>query len=1083
MDPKPRLLRIRASAGSGKTFALTRQYLDLLRQAEASEYAGLACAPRGTLPRPHGWPEILAITFTNRAAMEMKERIIRTLKSMALGLEKDLPRAWTPELAASWLHTILRRFGSLNVRTIDSLLHTVVRLSALELGLAPDFTPVFANEDALAPLLDELLEKSRHDPELREELTEACRNILLHTPATGFMNSGSLRAQVLSLVRIVGVAGRPPSARDLLGRLHALSAEVRAAAAQTASAVLEEKLPLKRYALDCLDFCHAYDGAAPLRDSATFNAPSLEEWLLKSGRGLTAQASERAFARLRLAMDRMNTEGAVLRTALSLLPYAQLAWRVHRSLADYLQGQSTLPADLIPGLAQQVLQSGYGVSEAFCRMGSSLTHLLVDEFQDTSRGQWAALHPLALDALARGGSLTAVGDVKQSIYGWRGGDPQLFNNLPNDPELLRIAETAETDTLPTNWRSREAIVRANNSIFSQLADLAVAKRVMADMLSDNPPGDILEQSVSALCEAYSDAGQLPSGKKGGFVRLEPLAAANAAHSDELVSARVLDLVRDIAARRPLGDISILVRANEFGKHLAHSLLDAGFPVVTENSLLLAEHPAISQCVAFLQWMDAPRDDLAFWTLVSGPGLLLPLPGHSRESLEDWLCGLGGEPLPEAFRRDFSEVWQAWLAPFHNQSGLLSAYDAVREMLRVWQVWERLPEEGTFLQRFLEVLHLAEQQGCISVSSFLVYWGEHGQEEKAPMPDSLDAVRIMTIHAAKGLQFPVVIVPEHAFLTVSSGRADPPAVVELDGMTVVARRSPVLRERFFSAQAELARESLNLLYVAWTRAEDELYALLNSYPSVNGKPGLARALPCLLERLPDAWTRHDDGCLTLGLPPAAHETLRPEAPPAPPVREAPARNLTPGWLPMDWLPRLRVFRNEPDALLFSARRRGTFTHACLEYVADFLRGLDGAPDDVTALRPHIDEAIRACRRLFPMVVPEDALPEVAENLLWFFSQPDSIRLVRAGAAEQPLLDANGAVHRPDLLCAEYADGEIRSWTVLEYKTGQPTDEHAAQLGRYLKLVEAVSGCPACGKLVYLDQRLIHSVPPPDSRGRE
>ena len=1076
-NPEPALLRIRASAGSGKTYRLTRGYLALLRQADASEQAGLSCAP-ANVPRRHGWPEILAITFTNRAALEMKERIIRTLKSTALGLENTPPPGWTDALAASWLETILRRYGSLNVRTIDSLLHAIVRLSALELGLAPDFTPVFATEEALAPLLDALLEQSRHDGQLREDVTEACRTILLHTPMSGFMNSRGLRARVLSLVKTAASAGPPPATGDLTSRLEGLASAIRMAAAELDRCLQAEALPVKQHAHNCLEFCLAYESSMLLKNNGTFNAQSLDEWLLKAGQGKASATAERAFARLRLALDTMNEEGSLLRTALSLLPYARLAWRVHEALADYLQGQSTLPADLVPVLAQQVLCSGYGVTEAFCRMGTSLNHILIDEFQDTSRAQWSALHPLAMEALSRGGSLTAVGDVKQSIYSWRGGDPRLFSEIAEDPALLSITGRAETETLPTNHRSAEAVVKANNNVFSQLKDPGMAARVLRLLLSDNPPESIVAEAVKDVQLAYSDAAQVPSEKHGGYVLLERMATNSAPDNANQIADRVLSLVREISSRRPLGDIGILVRANSFGKVLAQHLLSEGFPVVTENSLLLAEHPLINQCLAFLQWLDAPHDELAFWTMVAGPGLLLPIPDQSRESLENWLCGIQRASLLKAFRRDFAQVWQERLAPFYHRAGLISAYDAVREMLCLWNVWERQPDGAAFLQRFLEVLHLAEQQGCITISAFLAYWGDNGQEEKAPMPDNVDAVRIMTIHASKGLQFPVVIVPGHTFLTVTRNRPEPPQCVDLDGMRLVARRTTALPEAYFTAQAEAARECLNLLYVAWTRAEDELYALINTYPDAEKYPGLTRALPLLLEHLPSPWTRHENGSLSFGKPP----------PPAPIRAPAPEKKTltiplpsektpqTPP-APMDWLPRLRVFRNDPDTLFFSARRRGTFTHACLEHMTDFLRGLENAPvPELLQLR--IDETITACRRTFPMPVPDDALPGVKENLLWFFAQPDTLRLLREGTAEQPLMDADGSLHRPDLLCPETRNTTLCGWTVLEYKTGQPVPEHTTQLERYLRLIEHVSGCPAKGILVYLDLRIMRPMLSPD-----
>ena len=155
----PQLRQIRASAGSGKTYELTTSFLKHLSgaaEAGGGPFSGCSAVHSG----PHGWPEILAVTFTNRAAAEMQERIIGRLKDTALGTDKPAP-GWTREQARRWVGIILRRYGALNVRTIDSLLHLIVRLTALELDLPPDFEPVFATDEAIAPLLDSLLEQSR----------------------------------------------------------------------------------------------------------------------------------------------------------------------------------------------------------------------------------------------------------------------------------------------------------------------------------------------------------------------------------------------------------------------------------------------------------------------------------------------------------------------------------------------------------------------------------------------------------------------------------------------------------------------------------------------------------------------------------------------------------------------------------------------------------------------------------------------------------------------------------------------------------------------------------------------------------
>ena len=194
------LEQITASAGSGKTYTLIRRFLKLL--AGSGQEGELAlrdlAAPGG---RPHAWPEILAATFTNAAASEMKERLVRELKKHALA---DASGAlFAPAEAEERLNTMLRRFGSLNIRTIDSLLTMLVRLSALDLGLPPDFQPVF--DDAL-PLqfelfFDEMQEQARAgDEELRGLLLDSCALALADDKQGGFMAPTALAGVTLKLI-------------------------------------------------------------------------------------------------------------------------------------------------------------------------------------------------------------------------------------------------------------------------------------------------------------------------------------------------------------------------------------------------------------------------------------------------------------------------------------------------------------------------------------------------------------------------------------------------------------------------------------------------------------------------------------------------------------------------------------------------------------------------------------------------------------------------------------------------------------------------------------------------------------------
>ncbi|MFR5647586.1 MAG: UvrD-helicase domain-containing protein, partial [Bilophila wadsworthia] len=160
-------------------------------------------------------------------------------------------------------------------------------------------------------------------------------------------------------------------------------------------------------------------------NSAMLRKACLNDCLNKASKGKASPDAERAFDAMRDIIRKWDEDGVLLRRAQTVMPFVELARELSGQVPDFLKREGAVPATFVPRLARQVLSGDYGVPEAFCRLGTSLTHILVDEFQDTSREQWEAIHPLVLEALSRGGSLTWVGDVKQAIYGWRGGDATL----------------------------------------------------------------------------------------------------------------------------------------------------------------------------------------------------------------------------------------------------------------------------------------------------------------------------------------------------------------------------------------------------------------------------------------------------------------------------------------------------------------------------------------------------------------------------------------------------------------------------------------------------------------------------------
>ena len=1039
---RARIRQVKAAAGSGKTYALTARFLDLLDRAKPEE-PRMAC--RGLRPESYSWPEILAVTFTNKAAAEMKERVLKALKRCALDLQDGQRAEWDAQRAAKVVETVLKRYHHLNIRTIDSLLVLILRLFALDYGLRPDFQVALEEDELFAPAYERFVDTcaDARGPQ-RTLLVSALTTFLHFEKRGGFSPEQSIRKRLFELT---GHLQAEPAGvladQEEMARILTVCREEFLSVASLMQGYLDEyALAPQHHFKNFLAKCQSLTGFDEPPASAYEHKPALAECLTKAGKGNVSEECERAYAVFKAACAAFRREWAALSGAYALAPALEIAREILAAMQDEAKRQGKASMSSLSAAVHGLLSRDEAVPEAYCRLGSRLYHLLVDEFQDTSRAQWAALEPLARECLSKGGSLFCVGDVKQAIYGWRGGDASLFDQLPARPGLADLTGGADLESLPSNWRSAPEVLGWNNAFFQALADPDTAQE-LADRCLDGAPDEERAALAQDLVRTFADATQeLRPGYEGpdGYVRLTRLAPAESAEEARSAALDALqDLVQDLGNKRPWRDLAVLVRDNRQAGLVCERLVALNIPVITETSLLLARHPVVRQLAALLAFLDFPADDLAFLTLVSGP-LFQQASGLAPAAFTDWLMGQKPGNLGRKFREAFPQVWAQWLRPFFGRAGLLTPYDLAQAAVQRFQVLERNPDAELHVRRFLEVVHLAEGNGCRSLSAFLDYWRDQGAEEKVPLPENLDAVRVLTVHKAKGLEFPVVLVPFHHWpLQPHDGFA----VLDIRDHRVLTPLRAALGPEYRERTGREIREQLHLLYVAWTRAREELYGFYPSAKEGERRPPALAALDLLLDPEKKLFER---GKPDPGTP---QERACPE-PPRPVIAEAPDEDL------LSWLPRLRIFRHALEDVFEDQRRRGEMAHRALELV-----------------RPTGDDAADAARaaRLalldFPAASPEREA-DIAGLLSWVLSQPLLKDCLGQGLAEAEALDAEGRNIRCDRLVLR-ADEAV----VLEYKTGKPDPEHETQVRRYLELASRLRP-RARGLLVYLDRKEIREV---------
>jgi ATP-dependent exoDNAse (exonuclease V) beta subunit len=725
MHEGPSILYLLGSAGAGKTHNLAKRYLYLLCQ-EVPE----------SLRKDH-LRSLLAITFTNKAAQEMKERIIRYLKENALGIKEEV----NPDLARSWIEFILLNYSYFQIKTIDSLLFTLLRGLLLELGGKPELEVTFDQKEVINRSFDRLLSKMNSSDELRGLFQEVIHCFLKVEKRAGFKIEKYMRKRLFELFSM-----DEATPKEALSEGN-LPAEI-------------SRDPLK---------LEAWQKLRPYRVILSFLRDEVKELITKEGIILGGQWTK---------------------------------------LLKELFEQSDL-------------------SYALFKVGFSVKHVMLDEFQDTNEEQWEILKEIIEDALARGGTLFFVGDPKQAIYGWRGGNWRLMEKAFKEDFPSVPQERRRKESLRVNYRSGKEIVQFSNKLCKVLSDPYFGKFLLELLFPKEKPlkkGEFLKR----LREIFADQDQECSKEEGGLVNVELIRVNKKEELLPNIRERLVKKVKEKFQAYPKG-IAILVRKNADGEEIAQWLSEEEIPVVTENSLRLRRTPLLKGLVSLLRFLDWPGDELALWSALKS-GIFHDLEGFPAQRLEDLLeMGKGKEGLRKILQIQFPEGFKKYVESLLEKVGFLSPYEVCQQIMRTLRLFERFQEGEDILRRFLELVHKAERLGIRSLSEFLEFWDEEGGEERIGTPEGVKAVRILTIHKAKGLEFPIVFIPltdwslepqnrntikdEKGELFYITAKSAPPDLLELR------------KERQFSTLIE----SLNLFYVGATRAMEECHVYVGVYP--------------------------------------------------------------------------------------------------------------------------------------------------------------------------------------------------------------------------------------------------------------
>jgi len=857
-----KLLIYKASAGSGKTHMLTQEYLKLAFQ-NAEKYKN-----------------ILAVTFTNKAADEMKERIIKELNTIYekgsesdhyLAISETFPNyteLQIKQMAFQIRSNILHNYSLFSVSTIDSFVQKVVRSFSYEIGVHGGYKVEIETDKVLSDLTEIIYKQVGNDANLldwlikfaefkieegknwdfRSEVYDLGKEIFKERfqifseeiaqkedinklLKTFYFELLEIRNSFKNNMKEIGLKA------EKIIQTHGIQPDAMGQKFKTISNYLCKKI-VKPQTND--DFEAGKTVLAAL--------DGIENWYAKTTKAELKKQIESVQPRLleciQLAANEYDTDyESYLNAVVTLSNYHAfgLLNEIAKRLPEYRSENNLLLISDTTLLLKEII----GENDApfiYEKIGNRYQNILIDEFQDTSGFQWENFKPLILNSIAEGLQNLIVGDVKQSIYRWRGGDWKL---LLQTVEENVGSQNVENKTLEVNWRSRKNILDFNNALFKiapKLANIEFSGASTEEGLQDAQKyGDVLEK-------AYSDSyQQLPQveGKKGGrvaikFYKVEKQAEMSKAWR-ELMQNDLAETIDNLLKNKNYTptDIAILVRKNSEAKEVTNQLINYlsqtptayQYDIISEESLSVAKSLSVRIIISMLHCLFDDKRDIYL------ASLNLELERLKDSDFKTYSEIFGFNHSEEQKNKLLSEILN-----LKQKIVQLSLFEQVENIINLYKLNE-FSQEYPYIRSFQDIILNFTRNQSSDLSNFLDWWENEKHKFNIQISDKQDAVKVLTIHKSKGLAFNVVLVPfvdwklENASYLIAPilwAKTHDELYQEFSYLPIKYQKSLAqtqYKEDYFEEKLFQYMDSLNALYVAFTRPYQELLLFMPTLGSV------------------------------------------------------------------------------------------------------------------------------------------------------------------------------------------------------------------------------------------------------------
>ncbi|MFM6934727.1 MAG: UvrD-helicase domain-containing protein [Flavobacteriales bacterium] len=1023
-----------ASAGSGKTHQLVLEYLSILLS---------------DLQFKRKYKSIVAMTFTNKAASEMKERILSTLFGIAhqdpknqkaqniqkeLEVQTGLSGSELARRSKLALEGILHAYEDFQVSTIDKFNLRLIRSFSRDLDLPADFE-VILNEKQVTEDVIDLLMNQLGSPG-SEDLSDWMFQYAKANLEDG--NSWNFRQQLVQFSTILSQEKNADKIQQLLSlefttgnykRLFEDRNQVLSSFLTDAKRVHNEffdmgldfeKIPGKSQTVKAFEKLNVTNEFPKMNSEGTglFSATFLKNLQIDSNWKIDPTFKQSV---LNLS-DRYLTDLAnfnLIELYRKNFFNMALLQHVGNQLNSMMNEEQLIRISEFNKLISKLVRN----EEApyiYERLGVRFEHFLLDEFQDTSRLQWLNLIPLMLESLANNRWNLIVGDAKQSIYRFNNGLAEQFVSLPeiynpeNDPHIAdkssKLARSGAKRNLEANYRSAKEIVEFNNALFTQLA-----RRLPSNMAHfyDGLKQDVIQS-------------------KTGYIHIE---SSKGKWDAERRLNKVISFIEEsLQAGFAPGDICILTETNKLGNELAIGLTERKYQVVSQDSLLVSKDARVQLILSYLRRRASPMKSMETKRFAE---LYFRL--QDQFTTADYLSYFETTSVDGKSIRVFND--QRFLQEhFQGESTFFTSYESVYDLVQKFMhlmKWEETSEP--YLHHFMDVIYGFQLARQTDIHHFLEYFEAQQDKLALQMPDTDAALKIMTIHKSKGLEFPVVIIPNMDF-NISM---NPTGKYLMEVQDKILYTFPAKNKFIPELDAYGAKENqlilldkLNLFYVGMTRPELRLYAI-NDFEKTNFGAMIHEELVGLNLGMTE------EGICIVGSPSA-------------PVKGKSNENLLyepDGFSQHLWYPDIvfrKVFREESDMQL-AEQRFGNDFHLLMS-VSQSKDDVDGQTE-MLAKKGEIEQTntarLKTCALAF-----------------WHkMEEGNYLSMVQKTLNEQSILAGENDMKKPDKVLLK-SDELI----VIDFKTGKTDIKHMEQIVTYGKLLEEIYQKPVKCLLYYstLDQ---------------